>query len=143
MEGPTLSFEQYLDSLPPDRRTTVERVWQVVRANMPAGYLEQIDARMLTFKADGEWYVALANQKNYASLYLMPVYCFPELKARLDGSGKKLRMGKSCINFTRAEDLPLDVIGEILAAHDAEAYKEQVRRIRSEAKDKRRKERKR
>jgi hypothetical protein len=84
--------------------------------------------------AGGDWYVALANQKNYVSLYLIPVYVYPELKAKLDASGKNLKCGKSCINFKRAEDLPLDAIAEIVAAHDADAFLEHVRRIRSEGK---------
>ena len=126
-----LEYEQYLADLPPDRRDAVDRVWQVVRSHMPEGYVEDISSKFLTFKADEDWYVALANQKNYISLYLMPVYAFPELKARLDASGKRLKMGKSCINFRRAEELPLDVIGEIVSAYNAEAYKEYVRRVRS------------
>ena len=28
--------------------------------------------------------------------------------------GKKLDMGKSCLRFKKLEDLPLDVIGEVL-----------------------------
>ena len=73
---------------------------------MPDGYAEEIGPKFLSFKADGEWYVALANQKNYISLYLMPVYIFPELRAKLDGGGKKLRCGKSCVNFRRADVIP-------------------------------------
>ena len=30
-------------------------------------------------------------------------------------AGKKLDMGKSCIHFQNADDLPLDVIGELIA----------------------------
>jgi uncharacterized protein YdhG (YjbR/CyaY superfamily) len=132
-----LSYEEYLAALPPDRRDTIDRVWQVVRSNMPEDYVEEIGPKFITFKVDEDWYVALANQKNYVSLYLMPVYAFPELKAKLDRSGKKLKTGKSCINFRRAEELPLDVIGEIISAHNAEAYKEYVRHVRAASKQKR------
>jgi hypothetical protein len=116
--------------LPPDRRGVVERVWKVVRANIPKGYTEEIGPNGPMFKAGDEWYVCLANQKNYVSLYLMPVYVFPKLKFKLDNAGKKLKGGKSCINFKRAEDLPLETIGEIVGAHDADAYTKQVRKIR-------------
>ena len=132
-----LSYEQYLAGLPADRRSEVEKVWRVVRENMPAGYDEEIGPKFISFKADADWYVALANQKNYMSLYLMPVYVFPELKAKLDASGKNLKCGKSCINFKKADDLPLDAVGEIVAARGAEAYKEHVRQVRSESKKKR------
>lgn len=134
MSKQTLSFEQYLVSLPPERRSDVEKVWRVVRENMPGGYVEEIGPKFLSFKADDDWYVALANQKNYISLYLMPVYIFPELKVKLDGSGKKLKCGKSCINFKRAEDLPLEVVAEVIRTTDAEAFKGRVREVKSGSK---------
>ena len=132
----TLSYEQYLASLPPQRRSEIERVWHVVRQNMPDGYVEEIGPKFLSFKADDDWYVALANQKNYISLYLMPLYVFPEMKAKLESSGKDVRCGKSCINFKKAEDLPLGVVAEIVRANDAEAYKEGVRQERSKSRKK-------
>lgn len=131
MTEQTISYELYLDSLPPERRETIERVWQAIRENVPEGYTEKIGPKFLTYMADGEWYIALANQKNYISLYLIPIYVFPELKARLDNSGKKLKCGKSCINFNRAEDLPLETIAEIISAYDAKNYRERVEEIRA------------
>ena len=67
----------------------------------------------------------------------MPIYYFPEIKAKLEGSGKKLKCGKGCINFKRAEELPLEVLGEIIAANDGKAYKERVQQLKSEYKHKR------
>lgn len=136
MAKQSLSYEKFLVSLPPDRRGEVEAVWQVVRENMPDGYSEEIGPKFLVFKADSEWYVALANQKNYISLYLMPLYVFPELKAKLDESEMKVKGGKSCINFKKADELPLDVIGEIVGANGADAYQEQVRRTKGGGKTK-------
>ena len=137
MAEQTISYERYLASLPAERRDAVERVWELVRENVPASYTEQIGPKFLAFMADDEWYLALANQKNYISLYLCSIYVFPELKAKLDNSGKKLKCGKSCINFKRAEDLPLDTLGEIVSAYDAEAYKKHVRQIRNQARTER------
>ena len=138
MSDKPVSFEQYLAALPPERRGEVEKVWRVVRESMPVGYVEEIVPKFLTFKAGGEMYVALASQKNYISLYLMPVYVFPELRARLDAGGKKLKCGKSCVNFKRADELPLDAIAEIVSATDAEAYEERVRGARGAAREGRR-----
>ncbi|HYP00931.1 MAG TPA: DUF1801 domain-containing protein [Pyrinomonadaceae bacterium] len=133
MTEQALSYEQYLKRLPAERRAQVERVWGVVREHMPAGYVEEIDAKFLSFKAGEDWYVALANQKNYISLYLIPLYMFPEMKAKFDAAAasKKLKCGKSCVNFLRAEELPLEVIGEIVGGREAQAFAEDVRRIRS------------
>jgi uncharacterized protein YdhG (YjbR/CyaY superfamily) len=134
MAEQTISYAQYLAGLPPDRKSTIDEVWRVIRAKIPAGYTQEITTRFLTFKADKEWYVALANQKNYISLYLMPIYAIPELKAKLDSCGKKLKGGKSCVNFLRVEELPLDVIGEIVGAYDAKEYRAWVEHLRSEYK---------
>ena len=130
MSEQTLTFEQYLAGLPPERRGEVERVWRVVRENVPGGYAEEIGPKFISFKAGEDWYVALASQKNYISLYLMPVYVFPELKAKLDAGGKRLKCGKSCVNFRRADELPLETIAEIVGATDAEAYAGRVREAR-------------
>ena len=130
MPEQTLTFEQYLAGLPPERRGEVERVWRVVRENVPRGYAEEIGPKFISFKAGEDWYVALASQKNYISLYLMPVYVFPELKAKLDAGGERLKCGKSCVNFRRADELPLETIAEIVGATDAEAYAERVREAR-------------
>jgi hypothetical protein len=43
----------------------------------------------------------------------------PTAKAFKEGfkkAGKKLDMGKSCVRFRTADDLPLDVIGQTIAA---------------------------
>lgn len=128
----SLSYEQYLDNVPAGRRVEIERVWGLVREHIPAGYTEETGAKFLSFKAGADWYVALANQKNYISLYLVPLYVFPEMKAKFDAAAsKKLKCGKSCINFQRAEELPLEVIGEIVGACDAQSFAAHVRQIRS------------
>lgn len=127
-----LSYEHYLDGLPAERRAEIERVWSVVRENVPEGYAEEVGAKFLSFKAGDDWLVALANQKNYISLYLVPLYMFPEMKAKFDAAvaGGKLKCGKSCINFKRAGELPLELIGEIVGSYEAADYAERVRRIR-------------
>jgi hypothetical protein len=52
----------------------------------------------------------LASQKGHISLYLNSVYGDPKtevwFKERYAASGKTLNMGKSCLRFRRAEDLP-------------------------------------
>lgn len=121
------SYDDYLAALPPDRREAVNTVWGIVRANMRDGFIEEIGEKFLQFKAGDVYYVGLANQKNYVSLYLMCAYASPELKARLESGGTKLKMGKSCINFKRANELPLDVLAEIIAAHDGASWRAQAK----------------
>lgn len=120
----------YLDELPPDRRKTMSRVRSVVRKNIPKGYSERMGWGMITWHVpladypdtyNGQplCYVALAAQKNFCSLYLMGVYGDAvQKKALIEGfrnAGLKLDMGKSCLRFRSADDLPLDVIGDVIA----------------------------
>ena len=60
----------------------------------------------------------LASQKNHISLYSMCLYGVGEQLGWFQNewakrSRKKLNMGKSCIRFTKLEDVPLDLIGEL------------------------------
>lgn len=120
----------FLDELPEDRRAEFERVRDLIRKNLPAGYEEVVGSAMLvyqvplkrypdTYNKQPLMYVALSMRKASMSLYLLPVYGSPELLERLtEGfrlAGKKLDMGKSCLHFRKADDLALDVIAEIVA----------------------------
>jgi hypothetical protein len=73
-----------------------------------------------TYNGQPLWYVALGSTKSYLSLHLVSVYGDRQAAQRLkDGfraAGKKLDMGKACIHFQAVEDLPLDVIGQVVAA---------------------------
>jgi hypothetical protein len=131
------SPDEYLDDLPADRRTAIAAVRAVVRKNLPGGYSEFVSWGMLnygipltrfpnTYNGQPLCYVALAAQKNYCSLYLMSVYGDKKHEARLrDGfkaAGKKLDMGKSCVRFQSPDDLPLDVVGELIASVPVEKW---------------------
>jgi Domain of unknown function (DU1801) len=127
---PRTAIPAFLASLPVERRSEVERVRNTIRRNLPDGYEEVVSKNMLvyqvplatypdTYNGHPLWYVALASEKSYLSLHMMPVYGDPALAKQLeDGfrlAGKKLDMGKACIRFKTADDLALDVIGQIVA----------------------------
>jgi hypothetical protein len=120
----------FLAGLPAERRTEVERVRDAVRRCLPTGYEETVSKNMLVYQVPLErsgdtynghplWYVALASEKSYLSLHLMPVYGDRHLAEQLAegfrAAGKKLDMGKACLHFQTADDLALDIIGEIVA----------------------------
>jgi len=139
------SPDEYLDDLPADRRAAIAAVRAVVRKNLPKGYSEFVSWGMLnygiplsrfpnTYNGQPLCYAALAAQKNYCSLYLMSVYGDKKHEARLrDGfkaAGKKLDMGKSCVRFKSPDDLPLDVVGELIASVPVEKWIEIYERSR-------------
>ncbi|MBD2716554.1 hypothetical protein KBK19_16040 [Microvirga sp. STR05] len=116
--------------VPADRHATVETIWNAVRKAMPAGYTELIETRMLQFVAGKEMAVALASKKNYLSLYLQTLYYFPELGATLKTVAPKLKIGKSCINFNHAEELPLSALQELLQRVPADEFQARVEAVR-------------
>jgi uncharacterized protein YdhG (YjbR/CyaY superfamily) len=129
--------EEYLAELPDERREALAKVRKVVRKNLPKGFSEFVSWGMInygiplsrfpnTYNGQPLCYVALAAQKNYCSIYLMSVYGDKKHEARLrEGfkeAGKKLDMGKSCVRFKTPDDLPLDVVGELIASVTVEKW---------------------
>lgn len=126
-----ISPEQYLNELPEDRRRFVGRLRETILANLPEGYEESINWGMLsyevplsrypdTYNRKPLVYAALASQKNYVSLYLMGVYGDPGAEEWFhrryrEVSGALPHMGKSCVRFKKLDDVPLDVVGEVVA----------------------------
>ena len=121
----------YLKSLPAERRRVVSTVRDVVVKNLPRGYRERMNFGMIAYEIPLETlpktyngqplaYAALAAQKNYYALYLMGAYADPKvgksLASEFKKRGKKLDMGKSCLRFKTLDDLPLDVIGDVISA---------------------------
>ncbi len=63
-------------------------------------------------------FINLASQKNYISFYHMALYgplsqWFREQWK--SAKGKKLDMGKCCVRFKSLDDVPLDLIGKLVA----------------------------
>lgn len=124
------TVQAYLDELEPKKREIISSVRQVIIDNIPKGFEETMNWGMICFEVPLETYpktynkkplmnIALAAQKNYNSLYLMSAYTdeklLDELKQGFDSAGLKMNMGKSCIRFKKLEDIPLDIIGNIIA----------------------------
>ncbi len=130
VQSKATSVDEYLEELPPKRREVVSEVRQVILENLPEGYEEAMNWGMISYQVplrrypdtyNGKplGYLALAAQKRHFSLYMMGVYGDPAQEARLkDGfqkAGKKLDIGKSCVRFRELDDLPLALIGELVA----------------------------
>jgi len=129
--------DDYVAALPDDRRSDFGTVLKIVRDNLPPGLGESMQFGMVawcvplarypdTYNGAPLMVAALAAQKRHFSLYLHSVYCDPETAAWfLDASkrtGRKLDMGKSCVRFRRAADLPLDLVGEAIARTGPDDY---------------------
>ncbi len=130
MMSNTSTVAEYLSALSSRARADISKVRGVIRKSLPAGYKESLQWGMIcysvplsrypdTYNGQPLCYAALASQKNHHSLYLMNVYGTPAegkaFKARYEASGRKLDMGKSCVRFRSADDLPLDIVATVIA----------------------------
>ena len=137
MKKSATTVREYLKSLPPDRRAVLSKVRALIRRRIPRGYQESLQWGAISYSVPLErfsdtyngqplGYVALAARKNYFTLHLMSVYMNPDgQRALAEGfrkAGKKLDMGKGCVRFKSVDDLPLDVIGDIVAKLTPEAW---------------------
>jgi len=131
------TVDDYLASLPADRRAALAHVRAAINARLPPGYEEAMQFGMITWIVPASRLAAtyngqplavasLASQKQHMALYLMSVYCHAELatwfRAAYRASGKKLDMGKSCVRFKTLDALALDVVGEAIARVPVDAY---------------------
>lgn len=140
------TVEQYLAELPDERRGDIETVRALVLANLPAGYVETMRWGMITYEVPLETYpdtyngkplmfVALAAQKRHLALYLTNV-AFVQggeeaFKATYLKTGKKLNMGRSCLRFSKADDLAADVIAESIRSMPPDQFIEQYEASRA------------
>ena len=139
VQSKATTVEAYLAALPDDRRKTISEVRSVVKKHLPKGYEEMIGSGMITYCVPLErypntynkqplCYVGLAAQKNHNALYLMGAYATGAQRKALEDAfrqaGKKLDMGKSCLRFDDVDDLPLDVIGKVVASIPPEKWVE-------------------
>lgn len=133
MTSAAKTVDEYLASLPDDRREAISAVRKTILAHLPKGYEEGMQYGMIGYFVPHSLYpkgyhcdpkqplnyACLGNQKNHMALYLMGCYgdaateqWFREAYAK---SGKKLDMGKACMRFKKLEDVALDVVGEVIA----------------------------
>ena len=139
------TVEQYLASLPADRRAAMSAVRDVILKNLDKDYEEGMQYGMIGYYVPLERFpdtynrqplslAGIASQKRYMSLYLNTVYGDPEtdrwFRKRYAASGKKLDMGKGCVRFRRLDDLPLDLIAETIARTPVDRYVERYRAVR-------------
>ena len=151
------TVKEYLESLPADRRAAISAVRDVIHAHLPEGYEECMQYGMIGYVVphriypagyhcspkDPLPYASLGSQKNHMAIYLMSVYGDAETEAWFrkawKASGKKLDMGKCCVRFKKLEDLPLDVIGQVIARTPVKALLARVEAVVGQRKSKRKK----
>jgi hypothetical protein len=154
MRSEANTVEGYLKSLPEEKRKTISAVRNIILKNLPKGYEEAMNYGMIsyqiplsvcrdTYNGQPLMYAALASQKNYMAIYLMAIYTGGESRAKFEtaykATGKRFDAGKACVRFKRLDDLPLELIGKVIASISVERYIsffEKAQSMRKSAKNK-------
>lgn len=133
MQSKATTVDQYLAELPEDRKIAMEKLRNIALKNLPKGYKEVMSYGMLGYVVPHEIYpngyhctpelplpfFNIASQKNSINIYHMVLYGNKEMHdwfvAEYPKHCKsKLDMGKSCVRFKKLDDIPYDLIGELL-----------------------------
>ena len=124
--------QEYVDSLPEERKTAIERLRKTLKSNLPKGFEEEMSYGMLGYVVPHSIYpkgyhckpnlplpfINVASQKNFIAFYHMGIYVNSELLNWfvLEYSKvvkSKIDMGKSCIRFKKMDEIPYELIGEL------------------------------
>lgn len=131
MQSKAKTVNEYIESLPDDRKQIISDLRKVILKNLPKGFEETMQYGMISYVVPHKTYpagyhanpkdalpfISLASQKNHIALYHMTIYegglhdWF--LSAWKKATEKKLDMGKACIRFKKPEDIPVKLIGEL------------------------------
>lgn len=132
MQYDVSSLNEYLESIPVERKEAIEQLIEVLKTNLPDGFALELSYGHLGFVVPHTLYpsgyhcdpkaplpfINIASQKNFIALYHMGLYMNDEIYNWFVAeypkhSTKKLDMGKSCIRFKKVEDIPYDLIGQL------------------------------
>jgi uncharacterized protein YdhG (YjbR/CyaY superfamily) len=133
MSNKPATTDEYIAALPADRKAIISAMCDTVRKNLSKGFEEQISYGMIGFVIPHSVYpagyhcdpklplpfISIASQKSHIGFYHMGMYASKELLDWFTAewpkySKKKLDMGKSCIRFKKAEDVPLELIAALV-----------------------------
>ena len=133
MQSTAKTPAEYVDSLPDERKSVIENIRKTVLDNLPEGFEETMGYGMLGYVVPHSIYpsgyhcdpktplpfISVASQKNFIAFYHMGIYADETLLnwfvAEYPKHCKtKLDMGKSCIRFKKMNDIPLELLGQLV-----------------------------
>ncbi|QQR93413.1 DUF1801 domain-containing protein [bacterium] len=141
MQSKATTVSQYLNELPEDRKTTFLKLRETILSNLPDKFEECMNYGMIGYVVphsifpEGYYcdpklplpFLALANQKNSINFYHMGLYADSKLLNWFQSEyakvcKSKLDMGKSCIRFKNLDDIPYELIGELVRKMSANEW---------------------
>ena len=141
MQSKAATVDQYLSEVPPERQEAINKLRSVILKNLPKVFKEVMSYGMIGYCVPHSIYPAgyhcnpkdplpfamLASQKNSINFYHMGIYIEPKLlKWFTDEYAKtalgKLDMGKSCMRFKKADNIPYKLIGDLMTKLTVEKW---------------------
>ncbi|HLP18677.1 MAG TPA: DUF1801 domain-containing protein [Chitinophagales bacterium] len=141
MQSTALTPEDYLESLPEERKAAITELRKVILKNLPKGFKETMSYGALGYVVPHSLYpggyhcdpklplpfLSIASQKNFIAVYHMGIYADPKLlnwftDEYAKAVTNKLDMGKSCIRFKKPDQIPFKLIGELAAKMSPEDW---------------------
>lgn len=134
------TVQEYIDSLPAERREVISKIRAVILKNIPKGFEECISYGMIgyvvPFKTYPKGYHAntklplpfanLASNKNYISLHHMGMYGNKEILKwfieEYSRTGYKMDKGLGCIRFKKMDQIPYELIGKLFRKISVNEY---------------------
>ncbi len=132
MQSTASTPDEYIASLPDERRDVMAKLRKAINKNLPKGFQEGMGYGSLGWVVPHSLYSAgyhcdpktplpflgIASQKNHIAVYHMGIYSSAPLLDWFHAewpkhSSKKLDIGKSCIRFRKPADVPVALIGEL------------------------------
>lgn len=117
------SVKEYLEQVPAERQATIKQLHALIQETVPT-LQAHFASNMIGYgsfvyknykKEIVNWpIIALANQKNYISIYVCALEDGQYLAEKYREQLGKVNVGKSCIRFKRLEDINLSTLQTIL-----------------------------
>ena len=117
----------YINSLPEPRKSELMTLHKLITKHAPklrplfleSAHGDTIGYGKYSYKTksgcSGEWYtIGLANRKQYISLYVLAVVNGKYLAETYKKKLPKAKIGRSCINIKKLEDVDLKVIEKLI-----------------------------
>lgn len=133
--------EEYLNAMDAERRPAFEKLRETILENIPDGFQEMIGYGMIGYAVPHSLYppgyhcdpkmplpfAGIAAQKQALTLYHMGLYAMEDLlqwfvEEYPRHSKRKLDMGKSCIRFKKMDDIPYELIAQLMRKMSVEEW---------------------
>ena len=112
------SVEEFLATVPPDKRAALEDLREVIRGAAP-GATELINYGVPMFRLNGKNLVSYAAAKDHCSFYVQSPAVMEAHAAELAG----FKTSKGTVNFTPDKPIPRELVTKLVRARIAENQK--------------------